>query len=138
MKSSINVKWAGNMAFESELYGHKLIMDADAESGGENKGTRPKVLQLAALGGCSGMDVVSILSKMRVEVEDFEMIIEGNTKDEHPKYYENIHIVYKFKGRDLPMDKLEKAVAMSQDKYCGVAALYKLAIPVTSEIRVVE
>lgn len=132
------MKWAGNMAFESELYGHKLIMDADAESGGENKGTRPKVLQLAALGGCSGMDVVSILSKMRVEVEDFEMIIEGNTKDEHPKYYENIHIVYKFKGRDLPMDKLEKAVAMSQDKYCGVAALYKLAIPVTSEIRVVE
>ncbi|MFT3740689.1 MAG: OsmC family protein [Breznakibacter sp.] len=126
------------MAFETELYGHKLVMDADADSGGENKGTRPKVLQLAALGGCSGMDVVSILKKMRVDVDDFEMMIEGNTKDEHPKYYENIHIVYQFKGRNLPMDKLEKAVSMSQDKYCGVAALYKLAIPVTSEIRVVE
>jgi putative redox protein len=138
MKSTINVKWAGNMTFETELYGHKLVMDADADSGGENKGTRPKVLQLAALGGCSGMDVVSILKKMHVDIIDFEMIIEGNTKDDHPKYYETMHIVYQFKGKDLPMDKLEKAVSMSQDKYCGVAALYKMAIELTHEIRVVE
>jgi putative redox protein len=138
MKSTINVKWAGDMAFETDLNGHKLRMDADVDSGGNNSGTRPKVLQLAALGGCSGMDVVTILKKMRVEVADFEMIIEGDTTDDHPKYYQTIHVVYQFKGKDLPMDKLEKAVSMSQDKYCGVAALYKLAIPVTSEIRIVE
>jgi putative redox protein len=138
MKSTINVKWAGDMAFETDLNRHKLRMDADVDSGGNNSGTRPKVLQLAALGGCSGMDVVTILKKMRVEVADFEMIIEGDTTDDHPKYYQTIHVVYQFKGKDLPMDKLEKAVSMSQDKYCGVAALYKLAIPVTSEIRIVE
>ncbi len=138
MKSSLVVKWTGDMAFETEIAGHKLIMDAAPESGGENKGVRPKPLQLAALGGCSGMDVVSLLKKMRIDIESFEMIIEGDMTEEHPKHYQSIHVVYQFKGKDLPMDKLEKVVSMSQDKYCGVAALYKKAIPVTTEILVVE
>jgi putative redox protein len=138
MKSTVNVKWTGNMSFETELYGHKLVMDAAPDNGGEDKGTRPKVLQLAAIGGCSGMDVVSLLKKMRVDVEDFEMIIEGETAEEHPKFYQKMHVIYQFKGKDLPMDKLEKVVSMSEDKYCGVIALYKKAIPVTTEIRVIE
>jgi putative redox protein len=138
MKSTVNVKWTGNMAFETELYGHKLVMDADAENGGEDKGTRPKVLQLAAIGGCSGMDVVSLLKKMRIEVEAFDMIIEGELSSEHPKYYHKMHVIYEFKGKNLPIDKLEKIVSMSEDKYCGVMALYKKAIPVTTEIRVIE
>lgn len=138
MKSEINVKWAGNMAFETEIAGHKLVMDAANEVGGEDKGVRPKPLLLTALGGCSGMDVVSILKKMRVEVDDFNMIIEGDMADEHPKFYKSINITYQFKGTDLPMDKLEKAVGMSQDKYCGVAALFKMAIPLNSKIEIVE
>jgi putative redox protein len=138
MKSSVTVKWAGKMAFETEVGGHKLRMDAAPESGGEDSGVRPKPLQLVALGGCTGMDVVSILAKMRVDVEDFQMIIEGDMTEEHPKHYQSIHVVYQFKGKDLPLDKLQKAVEMSDDKYCGVSALYKKAIPVTHEIRVVE
>jgi putative redox protein len=138
MKSVVNVKWAGKMSFETDLYGHKLVMDATPESGGEDRGTRPKPLQLAALGGCSGMDVVSLLEKMRVEIEAFEMIIEAEMAEEHPKYYTQIHVIYQFKGKDLPMDKLEKVVSMSENKYCGVAALYKKAIPVTTSIRVIE
>ena len=138
MKSVVNVKWAGNMAFETEIAGHKIMMDASEEAGGEDRGVRPKPLQLVALGGCTGMDVVSILKKMRVEVEDFEMIIEAEMTEEHPKHYSEIHVIYQFKGKDLPMDKLEKAVSMSEEKYCGVSALYKKAIPVTTSIRVVD
>ena len=137
MKTSLKVKWTGNMAFETEIAGHKLVMDAGVSDGGEDSGVRPKPLQLAALGGCSGMDVVSLLKKMRVEVEDFQLIIDGELADEHPKYYQSIHLIYQFKGKDLPIDKLEKAVSMSAEKYCGVAALYKKAIPLTYEIRVV-
>lgn len=125
------------MAFETEVAGHKIVMDADLESGGEDTGVRPKPLQLVALGGCTGMDVVSLLKKMRVDIDDFQMIIEGELSEEHPKHYQSIHLIYQFKGKDLPIDKLKKAVSMSEDKYCGVAALYKKAIPLTYEIKVV-
>jgi putative redox protein len=136
MKSIVDLKWSGNMAFETEMNGHKLILDASPENGGEDKGPRPKALMLLALAGCTGMDVVSILKKMRVEVEGFWVSVEGNLTEEHPKYYDQIHVIYHFKGKDLPMDKLEKAVKLSEDKYCGVSALYKKVIPVTTEIKV--
>lgn len=137
MKSSVNLKWTGKMSWETELFGHKLILDAGEENGGEDKGPRPKILMLTALAGCTGMDVVSILKKMRVEVEDLQIIVEGDMTEEHPKHYKSMHVVYQFKGKDLPMDKLEKAVRLSDENYCGVSALYKMAIPVTNEIKVV-
>ena len=138
MKASVNLKWTGNMSWETELFGHKLILDAGKENGGDDTGPRPKVLMLTALAGCTGMDVVSILKKMRVEIEDLQIIVEGDMTEEHPKYYERMHVIYQFKGKDLPMEKLEKAVGLSEEKYCGVSALYKKAIPITTEIRVVE
>ncbi|MBS2096971.1 OsmC family protein [Carboxylicivirga linearis] len=138
MKSSVNLKWTGNMSWETELFGHKLVLDAGTENGGEDKGPRPKPLMLTALAGCTGMDVVSILKKMRVEFEDLQVIVEGDMTEEHPKYYEKMHVIYQFKGKDLPMDKLQKAVSLSEEKYCGVSALYKKAIPLTTEIRIVE
>lgn len=138
MKSEVNIKWLGNMAFEGEVGGHKIMLDAAPESGGENLGARPKPLMLLALAGCTGMDVVSILKKMRVEFDDFQVFVEGDLTDEHPKYYEKMKVIYQFKGKDLPMDKLEKAVSLSEEKYCGVSALYKKVIPVSFEIRVME
>lgn len=138
MKSSVNLKWTGNMSWETELFGHKLVLDAGTENGGEDKGPRPKPLMLTALAGCTGMDVVSILKKMRVEFEDLQVIVEGDMTEEHPKYYEKMHVIYQFKGKDLPMDKLQKAVSLSEEKYCGVSALYKKAIPLTTEIKIVE
>ncbi|MBK3516299.1 OsmC family protein [Carboxylicivirga marina] len=138
MKTSTKIQWTGNMSWETELFGHKLTLDAGKENGGDDKGPRPKILMLTALAGCTGMDVVSILKKMRVEVEDIQIIVEGDLTEEHPKYYDKMHVIYEFKGKDLPMDKLEKAVSLSEEKYCGVSALYKKVIPVTTEIRVVE
>lgn len=72
-KQEINVKWLNNMAFEAEVNGHKVILDAEAEVGGENRGPRPKPFMLLALAGCTGMDVVSILKKMKVELLDFNV-----------------------------------------------------------------
>jgi putative redox protein len=137
-KEQIKLNWLENMAFEADVNGHKIVLDASDKVGGENRGARPKPLMMVALAGCSGMDVVSILKKMRVEVEAFNVFVEGDLTEEHPKQYLKMHVVYEFKGRDLPMDKLEKAVDLSQEKYCGVSAMYRKAFGITSEIRITE
>ena len=137
-KHSIRTEWKGGLAFEADVNGHKVRMDAPVEGGGENSGPSPKKLQLVALSGCTGMDIVSILAKMRVEIENCSIEVQGNVANEHPKHYTNMHVIYEFKGKNLPLDKLEKAVKMSEETYCGVGALYRKAIEVTSEIRIIE
>ena len=126
------------MSFETELDGHKLYIDASPEVGGNNKGPRPKAFMLLALAGCTGMDVVSMLKKMRVEFEALRIYVVAEETENHPKHYSSMKIVYEFKGKDLPMKKLERAVSLSEEEYCGVSAVYKKAIPVSTEIRVVE
>jgi putative redox protein len=123
MKNKVDVTWTEDMAFEAGVNGHKIMIDAVEAVGGKNRGPRPKPMLLLSLGGCTGMDVVSILKKMRVEYEGLNIEVEGELTEEHPKYYHTISIVYKFKGKDLPLDKLEKAVNLSQDRYCGVTAM---------------
>lgn len=137
-KLSITTKWLENMSFETEVNGHKIIIDAASEAGGENRGPRPKPLMLSALGGCTGMDVISILRKMKVEPEDFRVIVEGDVTDEHPKHFFKMHVIYQFTGKNLPLDKLQKAVSLSEEKYCGVSATLRKALELTSEIKVIE
>lgn len=134
----IKVNWLENMAFEAEVNGHKLVIDAAEPVGGENRGPRPKPLMLVALAGCTGMDVVSMLKKMRVEVEAFNVVVEGDLTDEHPKQFTQMRVIYEFKGKDLPMDKLEKAINLSEERYCGVSAMYKKAIGITTEIKIID
>ncbi len=136
MKDSINVSWSGGMSFESEIDGVKIVVDAKKEVGGEGKGPRPKPLMMMALAGCTGMDVVSILKKMRVEFDDFDVKVEGDISDEHPKQFTKMNIIYSFKGKDLPMDKIKKAIELSQENYCGVSASYKKAMEITYEIKI--
>jgi len=137
-KHVIRTEWKGDMAFEADVNGHKVMMDAPVESGGHNLGSGPKKLMLVALSGCTGMDVVSILQKMRVNIEKVNIEVQGDVTDEHPKQYFKMHVIYEFTGKNLPMDKLEKAVRMSEETYCGVEALYRKAIEVTSEIKIIE
>lgn len=134
MKETVNVLLKGKMAFEVEVSGHKIIIDADENVGGENMGPRPKPLMLAALGGCTAMDVVSILRKMRVNFETVNVKVDGELTEEHPKHFYKIHITYEFTGRDLPLEKLEKAINLSQDRYCGVSYSYAKAMELTHEI----
>ncbi|MEI6754011.1 MAG: OsmC family protein [Paludibacter sp.] len=137
-KHSIRTEWKGGLAFEADINGHKVLMDATVEGGGMNSGPSPKKLQLVALSGCTGMDIVSILAKMRVNIESCSIEVQGDVAYEHPKHYTKMHVIYEFKGKNLPLDKLEKAIKMSEETYCGVGALYRKAIEVTSEIRIVE
>jgi putative redox protein len=136
MSHIVETNWKGNMQFEATVSGHKLIMDATPDSGGEDKGPRPKQLMLASLAGCTGMDVVSILKKMQVELDEFNIEIEAGLTEEHPKYYDKMHIIYKFKGKNLDPEKLKKAVDLSQERYCGVSAAYRKAMELTYEIRI--
>jgi putative redox protein len=137
MKHSIEAAWKGNMKFSAEMDGHTIVVDAGADAGGQDAGPRPKKLMMLALAGCTGMDVVSLLNKMRVEFDDFSLSVDANVTEEHPKHYDSMHITYRFKGKNLPMDKLQKVVEMSQEKYCGVSAAYKKAMEITWEIVVI-
>ena len=134
MAETVKINWTEEMAFEAEVNGFKIVLDADERVGGKNHGPRPKPLTLVSLGGCTGMDVISILTKMRVKPDYFNVEINGELTDEHPKYYHKIHIRYVFRGKDLPMAKLEKAINLSQDRYCGVTEMLKHIAKITHEI----
>lgn len=136
MKVAINTRWTGKMSFESIIGNHKLVMDASPENGGEDKGVRPKPLIMSALAGCTGMDAVSLLAKMRVEYKSLNILTEGELAEDHPKKYNTILVVFEFEGDNMPADKVEKAIAMSKDKYCGVAATLMPGVKVTYEIRI--
>jgi putative redox protein len=132
--TKLNGKLKGNMAFEMDINGHKLITDAAVENGGNDYGPRPKALLLAGLIGCTGVDVMMILNKMKVELEDVNIDVEADAVDEDPKVYKYIKLTYRFKGKDLPLDKITRAVELSKEKYCGVSAMLSKAAPITYEI----
>jgi putative redox protein len=138
MKHVLDLAWKQNLAFECELDGHHLVIDASREGGGDDLGPRPKKLMLTALAGCTGIDVISLLKKMKIEPESFHVIVEGDLTEEHPIRYHQMKVIYQFKGKDLPLDKLEKVVKLSEDRYCGVSAAYRLAMELSSEIRIIE
>ena len=117
---------------------HWVIMDGNRKFGEAEAGSRPMELILFGLGGCTGMDVLSLLRKMRVDYRDFRITMNVETAEEHPKVFTRISLHYHFYGKDLPMDKLEKAVALSQDRYCSVSAMLRPAVDLSYEIHVHE
>jgi putative redox protein len=135
---TVITEWNSDMAFESMVSGHRVVMDADSMFGGKDRGSRPKTLLLSALGGCTGMDVVSILNKMKIKPEKFRITAEAEIADEHPKVFTKIHLTYEFTGKNLPPDKLKKAVDLSQERYCPVSAMLKKICPFTYEIKICE
>jgi len=134
MKDSVNVEWKGDMAFHALLDDHVVEMDARTEVGGHNQGPRPKALIMASLAGCTGMDVISILKKMKITPDKFSMRVEATLADDHPKRYTALHLIYEFGGNDLPLDKIRHAIELSQEKYCGVSATLKDSVTLSYEI----
>lgn len=130
----ITTTWKGNMQFESTNPGGSLMIDTTEEIGGTNNGLRPKALMLSALAGCSGLDVASLIKKMRLEVTDFNIVTEGNLTNTEPQVYDKVHVVYHFYGNNLNEEKLARAVELSVDKYCGVMHMFKGFATVTTEI----
>ena len=125
MTHQISTKWLGGMAFEATNPGGNFRIDADIEIGGTNNGLRPKALMLDALAGCTGIDVASLLPKMKVAVDTFHIDVEGDLTEEHPKYYHSVRVVYHFYGNDLEKEKLQKIVNLSVEKYCGVMEMFR-------------
>jgi putative redox protein len=138
MINKIEVRWKGQMLFESVAPEGSIMIDAAEESGGQGKGLRPKAMMLTALAGCTAMDVASLLKKMRAEVDDFKIEVEANLTDEHPKYYDKVHVIYRFYGSDFKKDKIEKSVNLSVDRYCGVMDMFRQFAKLTTEIIYIE
>ncbi|MBN2363726.1 OsmC family protein [candidate division WOR-3 bacterium] len=124
------------MAFEARSGDHEILMDSSENFGGENSGPSPKTLLLAGLTGCSGMDVVSILAKMKVSGYELQIDCSTEVTEEHPKVFREIFLKYVFTGKNLPEDKLTKAVDMSLSKYCGVAAMLSKNSEILREIEI--
>ena len=138
MGQQIKTPWEGNMLFNADTLGGNFKIDAAPESGGEGKGVRPKALMLTSLAGCTGMDIVSLLKKMRAEVEGLEINVTGELSEEHPKIYKKVYVEYIFYGKDLKKDKIEKAVQLSDEKYCGVMEMFRQFATITTEIKYLE
>jgi len=124
------------MTFSSQVEDHHVLTDAAEIHGGDNSAPSPKPMMVVALAGCTGIDVAIILKKMRVKVDDCTIDIESVLTEDIPSVYKSMHIIYDFKGKNLDLDKLKRAVELSQDKYCGVSAMYKKIMDITWEIKI--
>jgi len=122
----ISTRWLGDMAFEStNPSGLTLRIDASPEDGGSGSGLRPKALMLSSLAGCSGLDVASLIRKMKLEVSDFRIDIAADLSESHPQTYTFVRLEFHFQGPNLDHKKLERAVQLSVEKYCGVIEMFR-------------
>ena len=134
MKLDAKIEWQEGLAFKAHLDGFDFVIDGTPEAGGKNLGPRPKGLTLVSLLGCTGMDVISILGKMKVKVEKFEVTAEAQVAEEHPKKFLAIKVIYTFTGQGLAPEPLLKAITLSEEKYCGVRATLAPTVAISHEI----
>lgn len=122
----VSTSFGSGMASSAAIGDHSVIMDTTPDNGGTNTGPGPKRLMLASLAGCTGIDIVSILTKMKVAYSDLSIDTAATLTEEHPKTYSHVKITYKIKLAKVgDQPKMEKAVALSEEKYCGVMAMFR-------------
>ena len=136
MINTVKTTWKGGMLFESTNPGGNLLISDGEEP--YQEAYKPKALMLASLAGCSGLDVASLLKKMRAEVDEFTIDVEANLTDEHPKFYDKVNVIYNFYGSEFKKDKIEKAVKLSIERYCGVMEMFRKFAEITTEIKYFE
>ncbi|WP_299121508.1 OsmC family protein [uncultured Winogradskyella sp.] len=135
MSHKITTHWKGGLTFESDNpSGKSVVMDTDIEGQDERFGLSPKAMMLSSLAGCSALDVISILDKMKEDIDDFKIEVSGELTEEHPKYYHSVIVDYHFYGSDLNKKKCEKAVDLSVEKYCGVMEMFRQFADVKTNI----
>lgn len=130
----ISIDWQENMSFQAHADGFNFFMDAAPGQGGQSGGIRPKLLMLVALAGCTGMDVAALTKKMRVEVSDLSIDVEGDKSDTSPPVFTAFRVLYRFKAHEEAREKIIKMVEGSQQKYCSVSKMMRQIAPVTYEI----
>lgn len=132
--NTVTTVWNEKMLFTSDNpSGDTFTIDAPDDDT-QSQGLRPKAMMLSALAGCSGLDVVWLLKKMRAEVSEFKMVTKGELTDEHPRYYRKVTLEYHFYGSDLQEEKINKAVNLSVEKYCGVMEMFRKFADVKTEV----
>lgn len=132
MINRAQVKWITGLAFVGNGdSNHSVVMDTKPEVGGEDTAVRPMELILLGLVGCTGMDVVSLLKKMRVDFDSFRVEVEAERADEHPKVYKSMKLHYIIEGDDIPEDKFKRAIELSQDRYCPASAMLRKVAELT-------
>jgi putative redox protein len=138
MAYDATVTWKDGIHFEAESAGQVVHMDGIPEAGGQGLGASPMRLVLMALGGCTGMDVISLLKKMRQDVTGLEIVVSGERATEHPKVYTSLDILFRVRGRSVQREMVERAVSLSEEKYCSVGGMLKKAATLTTRIEIVE
>ncbi len=123
-------KWLGGLGFEAQVRDHKFIMDSKPEAGGKNLGPTPKELLLTSICGCSGMDVASILAKMRLNIVSCEVNAQTETTAGYPSIFATVHLQFVVESPDAKPEQVIKAATLSMTKYCGVSAMVVKASPI--------
>jgi len=138
MKSKVT--WKGGMAFTGSLEssGYLIPLDSAQAAGGKDLGFRPLQLFAVGLVGCTGMDVISILQKKRVDVRDFEVSAEIERAEQHPKIFTKIQLVYKITGKNIDRKDVERAVELSETKYCPAQAMLEKTAEISHKIIIEE
>ena len=137
MKSK--VKWLDNMTFVGEsASGHSVVMDGPPEFGGQNLGIRPMEMLILGLGGCSSFDVILILKKARQQVEHCEVELDYERAAENPKVYTRIHMHFIVSGRNLDAKRVDKAIALSAEKYCSASIMLAKTADITHDFEIRE
>lgn len=129
--------WVENLAFDNKIDQHTFRIDGNGPTP-DGTGPSPKKMLLTSLAACTGIDIVSMLEKMRVPFTGLELDTEADLTEEHPKVFSEIRLTYRVFGKDLDRDKVEKAVKLSKEKYCGVSAILEKSSPIIIEIEYAE
>lgn len=133
----VNLSSLGNMHFDTQIMNHSIQLAASPAHGGNNQGPSPKPLLLASLGGCTGLDVVSLLKKMRVHFEKLNISVKGELSSAHPQTYTHIYVHYHLFSNELDaLDKLQKAVNLSLEQYCGVSAMLRKSSEIIPQLTI--
>jgi putative redox protein len=137
--SQAKVTYVEGLQFVGEASsGHAIVMDGDPEVGGHNTGLRPMELLLVSVGGCSGMDIISILKKKKQEITGLEINVKGQKAETHPKKFTDIDIEFIVKGRNIAEDAVKRAVELSMDKYCSVKATLEGTARISFSYRIIQ
>ncbi len=132
----VKAKWIGGMRFVvGDDKGHSIVIDVSKDHGGEDSGFSPMQLLLAALAGCTGMDVVNILHKQRQKLTDFEILVSGERVADYPRVYSMVSVDYRLKGGNLEEKAVQGAIQLSEDKYCSVGAMIKKAAKLSNSYK---
>ena len=136
---NISVKWIDGMLMVGKSdSGHAIVMDGPPEIGGENLGVRPMEMLLLGMAGCTMIDVVSTLEKMRENLSDCQTKVSADRSEEYPKVFTNIHVHFILRGKKLNPSKVDKAIKLSAEKYCSASIMLGKTAVITHDFEIIE